>query len=94
MESVVIFFLYLVLFYFLAKILWKWLKPYILRYVSKKFQEKFQQRFNQEFQQQNDTNSDFDKGGFSTKQKRKTTKRPASNKNKKVGEYIDFEEIE
>ena len=77
------------LIYYLLKILAKWLVPKMFRYAAKKTGEHFKERY-----------GDFDSsaqkeeshiGDIIIEKNNRTTTRRSS---KKVGEYIDFEEIE
>ena len=79
--------LFLIIVYYIAKILWKWLAPKLLNYAVQKTEERFGQQFGQ-FHQANQSQA---KEGGTTVHR---TKNPKSNPSKKVGEYIDFEEIE
>lgn len=77
------------LVYYLLKILAKWLAPKMFRYAAKKTEEHFKEKF-----------GDFD--GAAQKEEshigdiiiEKNTKTTTRRSSKKVGEYIDFEEIE
>lgn len=72
------------LVYFGLKILIRWFGPMLLRYVLKKLGNKFQDQYRQA--------SGFEKQKDETILK---SKRPKERKSKeKVGEYIDFEEID
>ncbi|MBT8187752.1 MAG: DUF4834 domain-containing protein [Croceitalea sp.] len=73
--------LILIIVYYGFKLLLKWLAPKILDYAMKKTEERFGQTFGQ--QPSNNRDSTFVKKD-----------RPKANPSKKVGEYIDFEEIE
>ncbi|AWX45959.1 hypothetical protein HME9304_02991 [Flagellimonas maritima] len=79
--------LILVLVYYTIKLLAKWLVPKLFSYAIKKTQERFGQQFG--------NHQDF---GPRPEQKGETKifKKPfkKSNPSKKVGEYIDFEEID
>jgi len=79
--------LFLIIVYYIAKILWKWLAPKLLNYAVQKTEERFGEQFGQ-----------FHRSGDSRKEEGQTTvhktRNPKSNPSKKVGEYIDFEEIE
>ena len=87
MDSLVSFILYFLLFYFLLRFIWRRYKIAILKYISKKFQQNIQKRFQEEFHQKNtDQSEPFIS---SKKQGSRKTKR-----NHKVGEYVDFEEVE
>lgn len=77
--------LIILLIYFGFKIIIKFFGPLILKYFLKKIGNKFQQQFNQ--QSQPDSKQKGDE--FTDK------KSPSNMKsNKKVGEYIDYEEID
>jgi hypothetical protein len=79
--------LILILVYYGVKLLLKWLAPKFFNYAVKKTEERFGQQFGgfQDFKNQPQPKRDTT-----------TTKnsRPKANPSKKVGEYIDFEEIE
>jgi len=84
-ESILKTILIILLIYFGFKIFIKWFGPLILKWFLKKMGQKFQQQFN----------------GSSTTNSQKKAKvninsdtPKASKSNKKVGEYIDFEEID
>ena len=79
--------LFLIIVYYIAKILWKWLAPKLLNYAVQKTEERFGEQFGQFYQNQDTTGQE----GKTTVHK---TTNPKSNPSKKVGEYIDFEEIE
>ena len=79
--------LLLILVYFALKLLLKWLAPRLLNYAVKKTQE----RFGQQFGQYGNTQDQQDTEGETTIFKRPSQ---ASQSSKKVGEYIDFEEID
>lgn len=79
--------LFLIIAYYIAKILWKWLAPKLLNYAVQKTEERFGQQFGQ-FQQ---SHQHPKREGETTVHK---APNPKSNPSKKVGEYIDFEEIE
>ncbi len=78
--------LILILVYYGIKILLKWLAPRLLNYAVKKTAQRFGGQFNGHQDGPRDTQ----------KQDRTSPKgaAPKSNPSKKVGEYIDFEEIE
>lgn len=79
--------LILILVYYGVKLLLKWLAPKLFNYAVKKTEERFGQQFGN-FQ---------DRSGQSQSKRQPTASkksRPKSNPSKKVGEYIDFEEIE
>ena len=79
--------LILLLVYYGAKLLLKWLGPRLFNYAVKKTEQRFGQQFGnfQDFKKQSQTKDDV-------RANKKAT--PKSNPSKKVGEYIDFEEIE
>ena len=81
--------LIILLVYYGLKILSRLFAPYLLRYMSKKMQERFGQQFQQ--QQPQKKQQAPQKEGETV-----IDKVPQSEKssNKKVGEYIDFEEID
>lgn len=78
--------LIILLVYFGFKLFIRWFGPLILKYFMRKVGKQFQQQFNQQ-------------EPFSTSKKEpkvKVDKNPVKNRrtNKKVGEYIDYEEID
>lgn len=79
--------LLLILVYYALKMVLKWLAPRLLNYAVKKTQEHFGQQFGGYQDFGNERNNEG-KTSVSKKQFRK------SNPSKKVGEYIDFEEID
>ncbi len=79
--------LILIIVYYLAKIVLKWLAPKLLHFAMQKAEERFEQQFG-EFRQQGRPPQNE---GETTIHR---TPNPKSNPSKKVGEYIDFEEIE
>ncbi|NJB35506.1 MULTISPECIES: DUF4834 family protein [Flavobacteriaceae] len=79
--------LILIIVYYGIKFLLKLFMPNIIRYASKKAEEKFGQQFGG-FQQRT---AEHQEEGKTTVYKKSNTK---SNPSKKVGEYIEFEEIE
>ncbi len=85
-ESVLQTILVVLLIYFGFKLFIKWFGPLILKYFLKKVGNKFQQQFNNA------------QSPSSTQKKENVVidkNRPNSRKsNKKVGEYIDYEEID
>ena len=78
------FILILLLIYYAFKILTRLFGPLLLKYVTKKAGEKFQQHFDQ---YQQPTASDNNGATIDKEPNPKS-------KNKDVGEYIDFEEID
>ena len=79
--------LVLILVYYAVKLLAKWLAPKLFNYAIKKTQ----QRFGQEFGNYQDFGKKSDNEGEGVNSKKPFKK---SNPSKKVGEYIDFEEID
>ncbi|MEZ4779471.1 MAG: DUF4834 family protein [Flavobacteriaceae bacterium] len=79
--------LILLLVYFGVKILLQLAKPYLLRYLAKKVNQRFENAFGQ---------SPFNAQASQAEQASANYKSSSSNptSKKKVGEYIDFEEIE
>ncbi|MFC4220390.1 DUF4834 family protein [Flagellimonas marina] len=77
----------LILVYYAAKLLLKWLAPRLIQYAMKKTEEKFGQQFGS----YQDFGENTTAEGDTTIYKNTTRK---SNPSKKVGEYIDFEEID
>lgn len=78
--------LIILLVWYGVKILMKIFAPYLVRYMSKKMQERFGSQFQQQQQQKNgpkEGETVIDK----IPQQRQTS-------DKKVGEYIDYEEID
>lgn len=79
--------LVVILVYYGLKLLLKWLAPKMIGYAVKKTQERFGQQFGN-FQ-------DFENSSGKTKTNTRAQKPfRKSNPSKKVGEYIDFEEID
>ncbi|NAY91073.1 DUF4834 family protein [Muricauda sp. JGD-17] len=79
--------LLLILVYFALKLLLKWLAPKLFKYAMKKTQE----RFGQQFGGYEDYESkDSGEGNTTVYTKPSGRSKPT----KKVGEYIDFEEID
>lgn len=87
-ESILKTVLVILLIYFAFKMIIKWFGPIILRYFLKKMGNKFQQQF----QQQNP----FGNPKPRAEKKEVIDKKPPNERpsNKKVGEYIDYEEID
>ncbi|MDC6364534.1 MULTISPECIES: DUF4834 family protein [Flavobacteriaceae] len=77
----------LILVYYGVKLLAKWLLPKVLNYAVNKTQE----RFGQQFRNYQDFGGQQNTEGETTISKKPFRK---SNPSKKVGEYIDFEEID
>ncbi|MCA0133485.1 DUF4834 family protein [Winogradskyella alexanderae] len=82
--------LIILLVYFGLKIVARIVTPFLLRFVAKKAERRFEDRFGG-FQNQNETNTRRGREGETV-----IDKMPNKNKssNDKVGEYIDYEEIE
>lgn len=80
--------LIVILLYYGFKLLWKWLAPKMLNYAVKKTSEKFGQQFGN-FE---DSYGHKTREGETTVDKKPFSRK--SNPSKKVGEYIDFEEID
>lgn len=78
--------LIILLVYFGFKLLIRWFGPLILKYFMRKVGKQFEQQFNQ----QRPYNSQKKEPKVSVDKKSKA--KPRSNK--KVGEYIDYEEID
>ena len=79
--------LILILVYYTVKLLARWLAPKLFGYAMKKTQE----RFGGQFTQYNTREEKQSKEGETSVFKQPFRK---SNPSKKVGEYIDFEEID
>ncbi|HZJ35993.1 MAG TPA: DUF4834 domain-containing protein [Gillisia sp.] len=84
-ESILKTILIIMLIYFGFKIMIRFFGPLILKYFLKKIGNKFQQQFNQQAQPDSKEKADFN-----TDKKSPKNMKP----NKKVGEYIDYEEID
>ncbi|WP_136465308.1 DUF4834 family protein [Flagellimonas onchidii] len=78
--------LVVILVYYAVKLLAKWLAPKLLNYAVKKTQQRFGEQFG--------NYQDF--GNKAAEGETTISKKPfrKSNPSKKVGEYIDFEEID
>ena len=79
--------LILIIVYYLAKFLLKWLAPRLLNFAVQKAEQRFEQQFGS-FQKTSTSSQNEGETSIHTTPKRTT--RPS----KKVGEYIDFEEID
>jgi len=78
--------LIILLVYYGVKILVRFFTPYLVRYMSGKVKERFGGQFQQQTNQkppQNEGETVIDK-----------VPRSSKNSNEKVGEYVDFEEID
>ncbi len=71
-------FLYIILFFIISSYLGRLLTPYFLAFIIKRFQSKLKNKF-----QNTDHSSE-----------KKTYENPKKDKKKKVGEYVDFEELD
>lgn len=80
-------FLIILLIYFGTKLLFRFAQPYIMRYISKKVG----QQFNQFFGNPSTTNTSVPPEGKITIDDMPTRNR---NNDKKVGEYVDYEEVD
>lgn len=74
--------LWIIFIYYALKFLMRLLAPYLFQQVVKKAEENFRQQ-QQNYQQQ-----------YSQQTQQQNTKNEMPREKKKVGEYIDFEEIE
>ncbi|WP_417360274.1 DUF4834 family protein [Galbibacter sp.] len=83
--------LIIILVYYGFKILSRLFAPYLMKYASKKMGEKFEQQYKAQ-QQQNQRNTSKYKEGETVIDKKPQSSN--SNSSNKVGEYIEFEEIE
>lgn len=83
----------ILLIYFGFKILMRLLLPLLLKYASKKMEKKFREGFGGPFQQQPNNEKQTKEGETIIDKSPQQTKRNATS-TKKVGEYIDFEEID
>lgn len=73
----------IILVYYVVKILSRIFAPFLIRYVAKKAERKFTEQFKQHAANQRQKEGEV------------TIERaPKTNTSKKVGEYIDFEEID
>ncbi|MCL6266099.1 DUF4834 family protein [Flagellimonas myxillae] len=79
--------LLVVLVYYAIKLLLRWLAPRLFNYAIRKTEE----RFGQQFGTYQDFSDPKEKEGETSILKKPN---PKSNPSKKVGEYIDFEEID
>lgn len=79
--------IWIVLIYFIVKILTRLFAPFLLKYAANKVEKTFGQQFNQHQAQQKPKG----KEGETVIDKMPTKN---SSSNKKVGEYIDYEEID
>ncbi|MFI2742812.1 DUF4834 family protein [Zhouia sp. PK063] len=85
--------LIILLLYFAFKILWKLFAPSIFSYLAKRVEDKFAKGFGQPYQNQNTSAYQEQYEGEVTIDKQPVKDKKISS-NKKVGEYIDFEELD
>ena len=78
---------YIVLFWYLFKFLFRIFAPILMRTAVSKLQQKMQDQMNQQFGKQ---------GSYSNQNtsSQKTDTKQMPREKKKVGEYVDFEEID
>jgi len=91
MDKFLEYFLYFLFFYFLLRIIGKWIWPKLLKVMATKFRDSLEKRFNQEFQNRYKENFDSCQ---SNSENIKTKNQLKTKKNHQVGEYIDFEEVD
>ena len=72
--------------YFFFKYTIKLLAPFIIKRFANKMQDKFRQEFNQQYK-----NNDSKEGEVTIENKKKSSN---SKKTDKVGDYVDFEEVD
>lgn len=77
--------LIILLLYFAFKFIWKIAKPYVLRYLSKKINQRFEKAFQ---------GGPFTQASENSQRKTNKKTQKTFTEKKKVGEYIDFEEVE
>ena len=83
--------LIILLIYYGVKILARFFGPYMVKYMSKKMQERFGQQFQQHQQQQQNYAGNRPQEGETVIDKMPHQQKTSD---KKVGEYIDYEEID
>ena len=71
--------------YFFFKYTIRLLAPFIIKRFANKMQDKFRQEFNQQYQ-----NNDSKEGEVTIENKKKSS----NSKTDKVGDYVDFEEVD
>ncbi|MDP5156952.1 MAG: DUF4834 family protein [Flaviramulus sp.] len=79
---------FIVLFYYILRVLSRLFSPYLIKFVAKKAEERFGGQFGQFQKEQQEAKSK--KEGEVTIDKMPKTK----TSNKDVGEYVDYEEID
>jgi hypothetical protein len=85
--------LIIVLVYYAIKISTRLFAPYLMRYMSKKMQQKFEGQFGQQQQQQQQQQRPEPKQKEGETVIDKIPNRDSSSNNK-VGEYIDYEDVD
>ena len=78
---------FILLFYYLLRLLGRWFAPKLFQYAVKKTEQRFQEQFSQ-YQGQQDTEAPV--GEVSISKKPGTRKKDQES----LGEYIDYEEID
>lgn len=71
--------------YFFFKYTIRLLAPFLIKRFANKMQDKFKQEFNQQYK-----NNDSNEGEVTIENKKKSS----NSKTDKVGDYIDFEEVD
>lgn len=71
--------------YFFFKYTIRLLAPFIIKRFANKMQDKFRQEFNQQYK-----NNDSKEGDVTIENKKKSS----NSKTDKVGDYVDFEEVD
>jgi ribosomal protein S17E len=71
--------------YFFFKYTIRLLAPFLIKRFANKMQDKFRQEFNQQFK-----NNDSKEGEVTIENKKKSS----NSKTDKVGDYVDFEEVD
>ena len=71
--------------YFFFKYTIRLLAPFIIKRFANKMQDKFRQEFNQQYK-----NNDLKEGEVTIENKKKSS----NSKTDKVGDYVDFEEVD
>lgn len=84
--------LIIILVYYGIKILSRLFAPYLMKYASRKMEQKFGQQFRGQEQQQKKDTTPFKEGETVIDKKPKSS--DSKKTSDKVGEYIEFEEIE
>lgn len=71
--------------YFFFKYTIRLLAPFLIKLFANKMQDKFRQEFNQQYK-----NNDLKEGEVTIENKKKSS----NSKTDKVGDYVDFEEVD